>query len=85
MRDEYDFSGSRPNPYAERVRRPVTVNIDVETIDYFKEEARRTGISYQNIINMYLGECAAQRNGSRSSSAQSGRRGQRHRCLAAGP
>ena len=46
MRDEYDFSGSRPNPYAERVRRPVTVNIDVETIDYFKEEARRTGISY---------------------------------------
>lgn len=61
MRDEYDFSGSRPNPYVERVRRPVTVNIDVETIDYFKEEARRTGISYQNIINMYLGECAAQK------------------------
>lgn len=61
MRDEYDFSGSRPNPYTERVRRPVTVNIDVETIDYFKEEARRTGISYQNIINMYLGECAAQK------------------------
>ena len=61
MRDEYDFSGSRPNPYAERVRRPVTVNIDVETIDYIKEEARRTGISYQNIINMYLGECAAQK------------------------
>lgn len=61
MRDEYDFSGSRTNPYAERVRRPVTVNIDVETIDYFKEEARRTGISYQNIINMYLGECAAQK------------------------
>ena len=29
--------------------------------DYFKEEARRTGISYQNIINMYLGECAAQK------------------------
>ena len=61
MRDEYDFSGSRPNPYVERVRRPVTVNIDVETIDYFKEEARRTGIPYQNIINMYLGECAAQK------------------------
>ena len=51
----------RDSPYAERVRRPVTVNIDVETIDYFKEEARRTGISYQNIINMYLGECAAQK------------------------
>ena len=45
-----------PSAYAGR-----TVNIDVETIDYFKEEARRTGISYQNIINMYLGECAAQK------------------------
>ena len=62
MRDEYDFSGSRPNPYAERVRRPVTVNIDVETIDYFKEEARRTGIPYQNIINMYLASAPPRRN-----------------------
>ena len=54
-------AGVARTPTPTRVRRPVTVNIDVETIDYFKEEARRTGISYQNIINMYLGECAAQK------------------------
>lgn len=54
------FSQSRPNPYAERLRKPVTMNIDVATIDYFKEESRRTGIPYQNIINMYLGQCVAE-------------------------
>ena len=61
MRDEYDFSESRPNPYPKKLRKPVTMNLDADVIDYFKEEARRTGISYQNIINMYLGECAAQK------------------------
>lgn len=61
MRDEYDFNDSRPNPYAERLRKPVTMNIDVDTIDYFKSEARRTGIPYQSIINMYLGQCAAEK------------------------
>lgn len=58
MRDEYDFSESRPNPYAGRVRKPVTMNLDVDTVDYFKAEAKRTGIPYQNIINLYLGQCA---------------------------
>lgn len=60
MRDSYDFSQSRQNPYAEHLRKPVTMNIDVTTIDYFKEESRRTGIPYQSIINMYLGQCAAE-------------------------
>lgn len=36
------------------------MNIDVATIDYFKEESRRTGIPYQGIINMHLGQCAAE-------------------------
>ena len=60
MREEYDFSDSRPNPYVERLRRPVTMNIDVENIDYFKAESARTGVPYQVIINMYLTECRKQ-------------------------
>lgn len=60
MREEYDFSNSRPNPYAERVRRPVTMNIDQANIDYFKEESMRTGVPYQTIINMFLTECREQ-------------------------
>lgn len=57
MEEEFDFENSKPNPYAERLRKPVTMNIDVEIIEYFKAESKRTGIPYQNIINMYLLQC----------------------------
>lgn len=60
MREEYDFSDSCPNPYTERLRKPVTMNIDVANIDYFKAEAARTGVPYQTLINMYLTECREQ-------------------------
>lgn len=60
MPDEVDFSDSVPNPYVGRTRRRVTINIDGDTVDYFKEESRRTGVPYQTIINLYLGECAAE-------------------------
>ena len=60
MPAEVDFSDSLPNPYVGKTRRRVTINIDSETIDYFKAEALRTGVPYQNIINMYLAECRAQ-------------------------
>ncbi len=57
MREEYDFSEGRPNPYVGKTRRRVTMNLDGENIDYFKAEAARTGVPYQVIINMYLTEC----------------------------
>lgn len=60
MPAEVDFSSSVPSPYAGRVRRRVTINIDAATVDYFKAEAGRTGVPYQTIMNMYLGECAEQ-------------------------
>ena len=55
--EEFDFEHCKPNPYADMVRKPMTMNVDVRTIDYFKEESERTGIPYQNIINMYLRQC----------------------------
>ncbi|MBQ9021981.1 MAG: BrnA antitoxin family protein [Eggerthellaceae bacterium] len=58
MRDEYTLEGSAPNPYAEKLRKPVTLRLDVDTIAFFKAEAARTGIPYQNLINLYLGQCA---------------------------
>lgn len=60
MPAEVDFSDSVANPYVGRVRRRVTINIDSETVDYFKAEARRTGVPYQTIINLYLAECREQ-------------------------
>ena len=58
MKAEYDLTNARPNPYIEKLRRPITINIDTYAIDYFKREADRTGIPYQRLINLYLVECA---------------------------
>lgn len=53
MREGYDFSGSLPNPHAERLRKPVTVNLDVSDIEHLKAEAKRTGVPYQPVTNMH--------------------------------
>ena len=57
MRDEYDFSGARPNPYAKKLKSQVTINLDVDTIEYFKKQAASSGIPYQTLINLYLADC----------------------------
>lgn len=59
MRDEYDFSNARKNPYAKKLKKQITINIDSDTIDYFKAQAENTGIPYQTLINLYLADCAA--------------------------
>ncbi len=58
MRDNYDFSNGRKNPYAKKLKKTITINIDVDTIDYFKNLAESSGIPYQTLINMYLSDCA---------------------------
>jgi len=59
MRKEYDFSKARPNPYAKRLKKPVTIRLDAGTIDYFKKLAGESEIPYQTLINLYLRDCAA--------------------------
>ncbi|HPL66753.1 MAG TPA: DUF6364 family protein [Smithellaceae bacterium] len=60
MRKEYDFSKMKgeKNPYVKDLKTQITIRLDKETIEYFKELARNTGMSYQNLINLYLRECA---------------------------
>jgi predicted DNA binding CopG/RHH family protein len=58
MRDEYDFSNAKKNPYASKLKKQVTIRIDESAIDYFKNLAEETGISYQNLVNLYLVDCA---------------------------
>lgn len=58
MRQEYDFSNARRNPYAKRSRRRVTLRLDERTFAYFKELAEKSGIPYQTLINPYLRDCA---------------------------
>ena len=38
MRDEYDFSNARKNPYVGKLKRQITINIDCDAIDYFKAQ-----------------------------------------------
>ncbi len=60
MRDEYNIEELNPrrNPYAGRLKKQVTMNIDSATIDYFKSLAESEGIPYQTLINLYLRDCA---------------------------
>ncbi len=58
MRREYDFTDSVRNPYAKRLRKQVTMRLGTDVIAYFKALARETGLPYQNLINLYLSECA---------------------------
>lgn len=60
MRKEYDFSTSRKNPYAQRLRKPVTLRLDVQSVEYFKAMAADLGMPYQNLINLFLRDCAAE-------------------------
>jgi len=57
MRDHYVFSQGVKNPYASQLKKQVTINLDAETVDYFKEQAKETGIPYQRLINFYLADC----------------------------
>lgn len=58
MREEYDFSAAKRNPYAKKLKKQITINIDSDTIDYFRQESDSTGIPYQTLINLYLTDCA---------------------------
>lgn len=58
MRKEYDFSDSVRNPYAGSLKKQVTLRLSTDAIRYFKAMAEETGIPYQNLINLYLTECA---------------------------
>lgn len=59
MRSEYDIEKLNPrkNPYSNRLKKQITINIDISTIDFFKNLSEDMGIPYQTLINMYLNDC----------------------------
>jgi uncharacterized protein (DUF4415 family) len=61
MRKEYDFSKSRKNPYAKQLKRQVTIRLDIDAVAYFKQMAAELGMPYQNLINLFLRDCAMQK------------------------
>ena len=59
MKNEYDLSQmqSRKNPYASKLKKPVTMRLSEDVIVYFKEMAKESDIPYQTLINLYLRDC----------------------------
>lgn len=62
MRKHYDFSQMKgvSNPYIKQLKQPITIRLDKNTIAYFKSLASEIGMPYQNLINLYLRECATE-------------------------
>ena len=63
MEKEYDLSKlkRRKNPYSKRLKQQVTIRLGIDAIKYFKSMAEDSGIPYQNLINIYLVDCASQK------------------------
>ena len=51
MREEYIISELNPrkNPYTNRLKKQITININKDTMEYFKEMSEKTGIPYQTL------------------------------------
>jgi uncharacterized protein (DUF4415 family) len=62
MKPEYDLSKmkSRRNPYASKLKKPVTMRLSEDVVAYFKDMAIRAGVPYQSLINLYLRDCVMQ-------------------------
>jgi len=63
MKAEYDLSKmkSRRNPYARKLKKQITLRLDRDVIEYFKEKSEESGIPYQTLINLYLQDCRSAR------------------------
>ena len=61
MKAEYDLSKRkfRKNPYASKLKKPVTIRLSEDVVAYFKAMADEAGVPYQRLINLYLRDCLA--------------------------
>jgi uncharacterized protein (DUF4415 family) len=58
MRKEYDFRGGERGRYNDRLERgKITIRLEEDVIDYFKKMAKKKGVPYQTLINLYLRDC----------------------------
>ena len=58
MRKEYDFNNAIKNPYAKKLKKKISINVEEEVIDYFKSESISSGVPYQTLMNLVLKDYA---------------------------
>ena len=63
MRKQYDFDKMKgeKNPYDKQLKQPITIRLDTSTVAYFRNLSEELGMPYQNLINLYLRDCALNR------------------------
>lgn len=61
MKEEYDLSKMqrRKNPFAAKLKKPVTIRLGEDVVEYFKSLSDEMGLPYQSLINLYLRDCVA--------------------------
>lgn len=59
MKSEYDLSRMKScrNPYAAKLKKPVSMRLSEDVVTYFKDMANEAGLPYQSLINLYLRDC----------------------------
>lgn len=59
MRKEYDLKKMKlkPNPYASKLKKSVTIRLDTDVIDYFKKLGEKSNTPYQTLVNDFLRSC----------------------------
>ena len=59
MRKEYDLKKMKlkPNPYASKLKKSVTIRLDTDVIEYFKLLGEKTCTPYQTLVNDFLRSC----------------------------
>lgn len=59
MREEYDIRNLDPreNPYTNKLKKQITIDLDNKIIEYFKDMSKDNGIPYQILISLYLSDC----------------------------
>ena len=50
---------ARKNPYASKLKKPVTMRLSEDVVEHFKVMADEAGVPYQSLINLYLCDCLA--------------------------
>jgi predicted DNA binding CopG/RHH family protein len=52
MKKDDDFKNAKPDPHASQLKKIITIRIDQEILNYFRELAEETGLPYQSLIKL---------------------------------
>ena len=58
MQNNYEFQATEMETYRKKLKKQITIRLDQDVISYFKQLSEKNGIPYQNLINLYLKDCA---------------------------